>query len=415
MCVIPRRSFGSGICGNGGIGGTTKSVILLLIFPFRSASRVSCSLWIRTMALSRSFTSAMYSNRFWMYSFGYGRVRDNGAMSKYCGIILLWFRVRVLTPLLASPPDGDDDGFVLLVNVVSGDFPIEELPPLLQVLFIRNALMSRSDNFVIDFSFTFFVTRSSIALNSGAGSVFTGNAVLAEPSPEEVVVACTASAPAFASGFSIGEADAFDGCNEGNRTGSGYQSSGNNFGKCRQNLTSLSNMSSTTRCTLDPRCGASVLASVVYPAVAIIWVKISFGDTIVVVGFSSLSFVFALLLCAFCPRALLVPGGSNRPGEDNGVMRMLRMEPRFLVVEEGILLVAPPEIAAEEEEADNDCFFGCCGWRCIISLVLFLLVVVVVDAAAFVFGFGLVFCLEVGWGFGTFFPTMLALFSVNTF
>ena len=417
MCVIPRRSFGSGVCGNGGIGGTTKLVTLLLIFPSGSALRVSCSLWRRTITLSLSFTFAMYSNRFWMYSFGYGRVRDNGAMSEYCGIFLLWFRVLVMPALLASPPDGDGGGFALLVNDIlfSDDSPIEEFPPLLLLLLlIRNALMSRSDNFVIDFSFAFFAIRSSIVLGSGVGSVFTGNILEAEPSPEEVGVAFIVSAFTTPT-FPFGEAVAFDGCNEGTRTGSGYNSSGTNLGKCRQNLTSLSNMSSTTRCTLDPRCGASVLASIVYPAVAIVCVKTSLGDTIVVVGWL-FSFAFALLLCAFCPRVVVVPGGSNRPGEDSGVMRMLRMEPRFLVVEEGIPLVAPPEIAAEEEEDDNDCILGCCDWRCIVSFVLFLLVVVVVvDAAAFVFGFGLVFCLEAGWGFGTFFSVMLALFSMSPF
>ena len=53
--------------------------------------------------------------------------------------------------------------------------------------------------------------------------------------------------------------------------------SGTSCGKRRQNLTLLSNRSSTVLCTLDPRWGFLVLASAVYPAVAMVCVKIPFG------------------------------------------------------------------------------------------------------------------------------------------
>lgn len=64
----------------------------------------------------------------------------------------------------------------------------------------------------------------------------------------------------------------------GGKEGFGTTSLGNNLGKRRQNFTLLSNISSTTRCTLDPRWGVLVLASVVYPAIVMDFVKLLLGN-----------------------------------------------------------------------------------------------------------------------------------------
>lgn len=118
-------------------------------------------------------------------------------------------------------------------------------------------------------------------------------------------------------------------------------------------------MSSTIRLTLEPRCGFVVLDSVVYPAVAIVRVNTSL--------------------------AVPLPGGSNKPGDDMGVIRMLLMELatlRFLIV---AVLFSP----VADDDADEIGSLGDC--RRFTSLGLHLAVVEVFVAAAgfemVIFGF----------------------------
>lgn len=234
--------------------------------------------------------------------------------------------------------------------------------------------MRRSDNLVIALSFSLSPTGSPAAFDFGATvgfSVVDDVAVdvcshFSRLSPDDE---CFGSVgPVAVQPFSVfDEEETPVWPIEGSRN----RSSGTNFGNCRQNLTSLSNISSTTRSTLDPRCGFLVLISVVYPAVAITWAKMRFGDTMLLAAVAA---VVELALLGFPPRTE-VPGGSNNPGDDMGFIRALRMELRFLVTER-LVVAAPLEVPP-----DTDCVF--CGGFCA-SLVLPGLLAFVVEGDAFV-------------------------------
>ena len=108
-----------------------------MLFPTLPSvlSRASCSSCRTTIAVSRSLTFRMNSIRFRIYSSGYGKVRDNGTMSEYCGILLLCSLqlVTVVSELKSDDGDDDDDDdndddFLLFNNKFSEDFGEDFLP-----------------------------------------------------------------------------------------------------------------------------------------------------------------------------------------------------------------------------------------------------------------------------------------------
>ena len=236
-----------------------------------------------------------------MYASGYSEEREMGIMSEYWGILLL----RGFDKFSNDAIEWGCLSFVL-----------------------QKAFWSRFNRFAARSSvgFSFGVESCAVDVEIGEISSFVTARSLEHTSDKVAVAVVAVSAWAFVGSQSI--------------------SSGTNFGNLTQNLTLLSNMSSTIRCTLDPRCGFLVRDSLVYPAVAMVCAKTSFG----------------------------VPFGSNKPGDDMGVIRMLLMELaalRFF----GVASVVP---AAAEDDIGS---FGDC--RRFVSLGLLF---APVDAA----GFGIV-------------------------
>mmetsp|Transcript_11008 Transcript_11008/g.27901 ORF Transcript_11008/g.27901 Transcript_11008/m.27901 type:complete len:330 (-) Transcript_11008:105-1094(-) len=235
-----------------------------------------------------------------MYASGYSEEREMGIISEYWGILL--FR-----------------GF--------DEFSDDAIESGCLSFVLQKAFLSR---------FIRIAARSSIGFGFGVESCTKGGAaeiggLSSLGSLDDEVVVVAVGAWAFV-GFRI-------------------NSSGTNFGNLTQNLTLLSNMSSTIRCTLDPRCGFLVRDSLVYPAVAMVCAKTSFG----------------------------VPFGSNKPGDDMGVIRMLLMELAALR-----FFGAASVVAAAEDVIGS---FGDC--RRFMSLVLLF---APVDAAGFgIVIFGLLF------------------------